>query len=127
MDAQQTREQPSIADQLQQLDESLALSRVGGDADLLREVIELFLDDYPHTLENIRSAVAARDATKIEHEAHSLKGSVSTFGARRAFEAALALEKQGRSKDLSGVENGLCQLEDALQALVPELQLIQAR
>jgi two-component system sensor histidine kinase/response regulator len=127
MDAEQTREQPSVADQLQQLDESLALSRVGGDADLLREVIELFLDDYPHTLENIRSAVAAQDATKIEHEAHSLKGSVSTFGARRAFEAALALEKQGRSKNLSGVENGLCQLEDALQALVPELQLIQAR
>jgi two-component system, sensor histidine kinase and response regulator len=127
MDAQQTREQPSVAQQLQQLDESLALSRVGGDADLLREVIELFLDDFPNTLENIRSAVAAQDATKIEHEAHSLKGSVSTFGARRAFEAALELEKQGRSKDLRGVENSLRQLEDALQALVPELQLIQAR
>ena len=33
--------------QLQQLDESLALSRVGGDVELLKEVIELFLDDYP--------------------------------------------------------------------------------
>ena len=127
MDAEQTREQPSVADQLQQLDESLALSRVGGDADLLREVIELFLDDYPQALEGIRSAVAARDATALEHQAHSLKGSVSTFGARRAFEAALALEKQGRSKNMSGVENGLSQLEDALQALVPELQAIQAR
>ena|SRR5579864_510534 len=123
MDAQQ----PSVSQQLQQLDESLALSRVGGDADLLREVIELFLDDYPQAIEGIRSAVAAHDATALEHQAHSLKGSVSTFGARRAFEAALALEKQGRSKDLSGVENGLSQLEDALQALVPELQLIQAR
>src|ERR1700724_261887 len=120
MDAEQTREQPSVADQLQQLDESLALSRVGGDADLLREVIELFLDDYPHTLENIRSAVAAQDATKIEHEAHSLKGSVSTFGARRAFEAALALEKQGRSKNLSGVENGFGQLGHRAHALLPE-------
>jgi two-component system, sensor histidine kinase and response regulator len=127
MDAEQTREQPSVAAQLQQLDESLALSRVGGDADLLREVIELFLDDCPQALEGIRSAVAAQDATALEHQAHSLKGSVSTFGARRAFEAALALEKQGRSKNLSGVENGLGQLEDALQALVPELQAIQAR
>jgi len=127
MDAEQTREQPSVAEQLQQLDESLALSRVGGDADLLREVIELFLDDVPQTLEGIRNAVAAHDATALEHQAHSLKGSVSTFGARRAFEAALALEKQGRSKNLNGVEDGLCQLEDALQALVPELQAIQAR
>ena len=127
MDTEQKREQPSVAEQLQQLDESLALSRVGGDADLLREVIELFLDDYPQALEGIRSAVAAQDAAALEHKAHSLKGSVSTFGARRAFEAALALEKQGRSKNLSGVENGLTQLEDALQALVPELQAIQAR
>jgi len=127
MNADQTREQPSVEQQLQQLDEALALSRVGGDADLLREVIELFLDDYPNSLEHIRSAVAAKDATSLEHEAHTLKGSVSTFGARRAFEAALALEKLGRSKDLTGVEQGLSQLEDALQALVPELQTIQAR
>ena len=127
MDTDQTREQPSIHQQLQQLDEALALSRVGGDSDLLREVVDLFLDDFPNTLENIRSAVAAKDPTAVEHQAHSLKGSVSTFGARRAFEAALALEKIGRSKDLTGVENGLAQLEDALQALVPDLQAIQAR
>src|SRR5882762_4989073 len=112
MDVDQTREQPTVEEQLQQLDEALALSRVGGDADLLREVIELFLDDYPQTLENIRSAVAAQDPTALEHQAHSLKGSVSTFGARRAFEAALALEKLGRSKDLNGVADGLCQLEN---------------
>src|SRR5947209_18634697 len=111
MDTDQTREQPSIHQQLQQLDEALALSRVGGDSDLLREVVDLFLDDFPNTLENIRSAVAAKDPTAVEHQAHSLKGSVSTFGARRAFEAALALEKIGRSKDLTGVENGLAQLE----------------
>src|ERR1700693_4562712 len=107
MDAEQTREQPSVEKQLLQLNESLALSGVGGDSDLLREVIELFLDDYPQALESIRSAVAAQDATALEHQAHSLKGSVSTFGARRAFEAALALEKQGRSKDLRGGENGV--------------------
>jgi two-component system sensor histidine kinase/response regulator len=48
----------SVSAQLQQLDESLALSRVGGDVELLKEVIELFLDDYPSTFEKIKSAVA---------------------------------------------------------------------
>jgi len=57
-----------------------ALSRVGGDVELLKEVVELFLDDYPSTFEKIRGAVASRDATALEHHAHSLKGSVSTFG-----------------------------------------------
>lgn len=109
------------------MDEALALTRVGGDAELLREVVELFLDDYPPALERIRTAVAAQDASAVEHHAHSLKGSVSTFGAKRAFEAAFALEKQGRAKDLTGVETSLCELENALNELLPELQALQSR
>ncbi len=117
----------SVERQLHQLDESLALSRVGGDTELLKEVVELFLEDYPSTVEKIKSAVASRDAAALEHSAHSLKGSVSTFGAGRAFEAAFALEKQGRSGDLSDVQNGLLQLEQALEALRPELVSLQSR
>ena len=127
MNADLTYQESSVEAQLQQLDESLALSRVGGDADLLKEVVELFLDDYPSTFERIKAAVASRDAKALEHQAHSLKGSVSTFGANRAFEAAFALEKQGRSGDLSGVEDGLVQLEQALDALRPELVLLREK
>jgi len=119
--------QAAVADQLHQLDEELALSRVGGDTDLLREIAELFLADYPMTLEKIRAAVSARDAVAIEQHAHSLKGSVSTFGAQSAFDAALALERQGRTRELADVEAGLRQLESALGALRPELESIQAR
>ncbi|HTS47096.1 MAG TPA: response regulator [Bryobacteraceae bacterium] len=117
----------SIEDQLKQLDESLALSRVGGDRGLLREVTELFLNDYPDMLEKLRTAISARDASALEHYAHSLKGSVSTFGAKGAFDAALALEKKGRSGELSDVEEGLRQLEYALGTLKPELETLQTR
>lgn len=113
--------------QLRQLDESLALSRVGGDRDLLREVVELFLNDYPDVLEKIRAAVSRRDAGALEQHAHSLKGSVSTFGAQWAFDAALALERKGRSGDLSGIEEGLGQLEYALGTLRPDLETLQTR
>ena len=127
MNADFTSEESSVETQLQQLDESLALSRVGGDVDLLKEVVELFLDDYPDTLEKIKAAVVSRDATALEHHAHSLKGSVSTFGANRAFEAAFALEKQGRGGDLTNAQDGLLQLEKALEALRPELVLLQTK
>ncbi len=127
MNANLTSEGSSVAAQLQQLDESLALSRVGGDVELLKEVVELFLDDYPSTFEKIKAAVAARNAKDLEHYAHSLKGSVSTFGANRAFEAAFTLEKQGRSGDLASAPDGLLQLEQALAALRPELVSLQAK
>ena len=116
-----------LEQQLQQLDESVALSRVGGDRGLLREVVELFLDDYPSVLDKIRTAVSTQDANALEHHAHSLKGSVSTFGAKGAFDAALALERKGRSGDLSGIEEGLGQLESALGTLRPELETLQTR
>lgn len=119
--------QMALSAQLHELDAELALSRVGGDTDLLHEIVDLFLADYPVTLEKIRVAVSARDAIAIEQHAHSLKGSVSTFGAQSAFEAALALERQGRSRDLGAVDAGLSQLEVALGALRPELESIQAR
>jgi two-component system, sensor histidine kinase and response regulator len=127
MNANLTSEGSSVEVQLQQLDESLALSRVGGDVELLKEVVELFLDDYPSTFEKIKAAVASRNATALEHAAHSLKGSVSTFGASRAFEAAFTLEKQGRSGDLADAQESLVQLEQALEALRPELVLLQTK
>ena len=116
-----------VAAQLAQMDEALALSRVGGDFELLREVVGLFLDDYPQALEKIRKAVAENDSSGVEHHAHSLKGSVSTFGATQVFESALALEKQGRGGDLSNAAENLSRLESALRALRPELEALQAR
>jgi HPt (histidine-containing phosphotransfer) domain-containing protein len=119
--------QSGIEEQLAHLDEALALSRVGGDFELLREVVGLFLEDYPQALDKIRAALAANDASGVEHHAHSLKGSVSTFGAKDVFEAALALEKQGRSGNLSGAQKGLSTLESTLQDLRPDLEALQAR
>lgn len=127
MNADPQRPGSSVEEQLHHLDEALALSRVGGDFDLLREVVELFLNDYPQALDKIRGAVASRDPSGVEHHAHSLKGSVSTFGAREAFEAALALERKGRSGDLTNAEEGLGKLEYALTALRPELEALQTR
>jgi PAS domain S-box-containing protein len=121
-------DQESVVEaQFANMDEAVALSRVGGDFELLQEVVGLFLDDYPRAIEKIRTAVAANDASGVEHSAHSLKGSVSTFGAQDVFESALALEKQGRSGNLSGALDGLSKLEKALQALRPELEALQAR
>jgi len=117
----------SVEEQLHRLDESVALSRVGGDIELLREVVGLFLDDYPQSLDLIRQAVAQGDQSSLERHAHSLKGSVSTFGAQEAFDAAQVLEKQGRTGDLSCSREGLAKLEQALINLRPELEALQIR
>jgi two-component system sensor histidine kinase/response regulator len=103
-------------------DRALALSRVGGDVELLKEIAGLFLDDYPKSLNELHQAVESGDARLLERTAHGLKGSVSNFGARPVVDAALQLETMGRAQKLGEVEHVLHTLELALAALRPELE-----
>jgi HPt (histidine-containing phosphotransfer) domain-containing protein len=104
------------------LDREVALSRVGGDLELLKEIAVLFLENYEAWLGELREAAARGDAKLVESTAHGLKGSVANFGAQSVVEAALRLESLGRSRDLSEVSRSLAALESALAALRPELE-----
>ena len=108
----------------QGLDRELALSRVGGDAELLKEIAALFMEDYPNVLAEIRAAVARGDAKGVERAAHGLKGSVANFGAQAAVDAALHIERMGRVGDLSRVSEAIEALALALDALHPELKAL---
>ena len=68
-----------FSSELAKLDCAVALERLGGDEELLREVARLFLDEYPMLINEIRSAAAVMDASALERAAHSMKGSVSNF------------------------------------------------
>jgi HPt (histidine-containing phosphotransfer) domain-containing protein len=103
------------------LNRALALSRVGGDEDLLREIAGLFLDDYPNLVAKIQEALQSNDARGLERASHSLKGSVANFGAEPAYQAALELERIGRSNDLANARAAYEKLDASLQSLHPEL------
>jgi HPt (histidine-containing phosphotransfer) domain-containing protein len=103
------------------LDLQLALSRVGGDKQLLREIAILFIEECPRAFAEIQEAVAAGDAAKLENAAHALKGSVANFGAQSAVEAAFRLEQMGRSNQMSEAEGILRKLEIALSVVCTEL------
>src|SRR5579884_2010882 len=103
-------------------DRAAALARLGDDEELLREVVELFLSEYPITLAQIRDAVQSRDASALESSAHSLKGSIATFGAEQARQAAFSLEQLGRESNLDPAPRKLSELEQALTGLRGELE-----
>ena len=108
------------------LDRESALSRVGGDVELLREIGALFLEECPTAMDELRQAVVARDANLIEHRAHSLKGSVATFGAGAAAAAALELERQGHNSDFHQVESSLQRFELSVAMLCSDLRALIA-
>jgi HPt (histidine-containing phosphotransfer) domain-containing protein len=103
------------------LDREVALSRVGGDPELLSEIAQLFLGEYPSQLAALSAAIHSGNASAVERAAHALKGSITTFGAQPAVQAALQIEQAGRASDLSRVSELLSDLESRLQILHAEL------
>jgi two-component system sensor histidine kinase/response regulator len=103
------------------LDRQALLERVGGDDGLLREITKIFLEEYPTLLDEIRSAVAAGDAQRIERAAHSLKGAVANFGAAAATDAAYQMESVGRRGQIEQAPSALISLEFQFQLLRPAL------
>jgi PAS domain S-box-containing protein len=110
------------------VDWSAALDYVGGDAEMLRDLIEIFLAECPRWLEELRSAIAGNAVGDVKRLAHNLKGSVRLFGAKTAIDAAFLLEQMGRNGNLSGATEGLEVLERAISELCPALrQFVEGR
>jgi CheY-like chemotaxis protein len=103
------------------VDREVALARVDGDEGLLADLAKLFCEESPKLLFAVQDAVAKRDTAALKRAAHSLKGSISTFAARDATEAALRLEDLARSGELAGAEDAyrllVAQVETLKQAL----------
>jgi two-component system sensor histidine kinase/response regulator len=104
-----------------EFDEAAVLAYIGGDRELLSEMADLFLQDVPTLLSTVRQAAERRDSVALERAAHKLKGALSHFSARTAFEAAAHLEEMGRRKDPSQAHQALADLEHAVGRLQDRL------
>ncbi len=99
-----------------------ALARVGGDRDLLVELIVIFETECPKLLRAIRSAAERGDASALELNAHGLKGACSTFSAGPSTDRARDLEMMGRNKRLAGSREMLGRLEKEIHRLLAEFE-----
>lgn len=103
---------------------SVALEQMDGDAEMLTELASLFLDDCPELLMEVKRAYEERDPAGLSQAAHSLKGSVSNFGARRAYNAAFRVEQSARVSNWDDCGAACRQLESEIELLCPLLKRI---
>jgi PAS domain S-box-containing protein len=108
-------------------DKSCFLSRLEGDELLGSEIIELFLQECPKLLEDVRQVAEQRNASLLERAAHKLLGSVGDMAAPQAFDAARTLEQMAREGKLEDADAALMSLEVALDRLVPELRHVEKK
>jgi signal transduction histidine kinase/ligand-binding sensor domain-containing protein/DNA-binding response OmpR family regulator len=102
------------------------LKKLGGDGNLLQEIIEIFLKEAPAHLAALRVALDQENAEGLERAAHSLKGELGYLSVSELSTSALNLEQMGRASDFKGASNLLPQFESAISDLLVSIRIATA-
>ena len=91
-------------------DRAAVIECFGGDEELYRTIAAMFVNDSPGYCDALRAAVAARDLSTLQREAHTVKGLMSTFFCDAQAAVARDIEHLAKDGDF-----------DAAAAIVPQL------
>jgi hypothetical protein len=90
--------------------------------ELMPAVVATFVEETEQRLDAIERAVEAGDAQQAGGEAHALKGSAATFGARALRDSAFAVEQAGRAGDGDAIRAELDRLRSRSAAAIAALR-----
>ena len=107
------------------LDRARMLEYLGGDEELMLEVVRLFLEDCPRRLAAIASAIEDRAADRLRAAAHALKGSAGNLGAAGLVGAAATLEQMGAAERLDQAPAAARRVASEASTLLDELRLLE--
>ena len=107
-------------------DQNAALDICDGDDELFREIVEIYIEDSPSILKNLKQAVMDSNSSNIEKFAHALKGASGNICADPVRDLAQIIERMGRNNELSDVRDVYRKLVKEYIRLKDELDAIMA-
>jgi protein-histidine pros-kinase len=97
-------------------------ARMDGDRQAIVELVELLALDAPTYMRRLCDTIAAGDLMEAARVAHTLRGSVSHFGAHAAFELARRVEIAARTGTLTSGSDVTRRLEAEIVRLIADLK-----
>jgi len=98
----------------------------GGDRELMRELIELYLDDSGARVPQLLEAVHQGALEQAGREAHGLKGSSASMGCEEAAAAFKRVEELGRAGDAAPMDEALARAQAAWRRACERLREVAA-
>lgn len=98
------------------LDWNAALEYVGGDREMLCEVLTALLEEWPRCLKQVEQAIQEANAPLLRRAAHTIKGDLRLFGQTRICDLTQKLEAIGKNGSCDGAA-------DLLPLLLQETEL----
>ncbi|HEX8848336.1 MAG TPA: PAS domain S-box protein [Gemmatimonadaceae bacterium] len=118
-----TRE-PAASAESSVVDREALHRNVGGDAALLAELVELFAEECPRLIAELRAGASAGDMRRVEEAAHTLKGSAGSMAGTTLAAAALELELLARRGAAMAIADAIARVERERRRLIAELRSI---
>jgi PAS domain S-box-containing protein len=109
------------------LDWDAAVLRLNGDEELLRDLAEVFLEEYPKCLVAIHEGLETQEMAQVRRAAHTLKGSLGHFMAKGPAAAALQVETLAAAGSGEALADAVQVLEAQLERLAPALRALEVR
>lgn len=97
------------------------LRGIRGDEALLARLVANFLADTPPRVDELRRMAASRTADGLGSATHSLRGSLTVFGAERAMGLARQVEQAAREGDWAAVDRLVPGLEAEVERVTAHL------
>jgi two-component system sensor histidine kinase/response regulator len=119
--APESEPQPENRTNVRPVDRAALLEVVGGKAERLGKLVQVFLTETAKLRQAMREALVRDDAEQLKRVAHSFKGAVGVFGFAAVTQAAQELESLGRSGNLVDAGRAFTRLEQEIQRLEPAL------
>ena len=104
------------------LDQDVLIKSFKDDHNLFKEIVEIFVSDYPQMLASLRESLKTTDAKTFSRTAHSLKGMLRNFQAEVAAGTAFDLEEKGKQGELDGSDQIIDRLAGQLDEVAQNLE-----
>lgn len=97
-------------------------SLIDNDKELFQSLLDLFSQDWPQIVANLKQASETSDSQAVEHNGHRIKGNLRNFYANDLSEVAFTIEEAGRQGRFQGLNESIDILEVGLKKLEEELK-----
>lgn len=93
------------------------MERMDGDMELLKEVLEIFLEDAPNLMGALRLAIRGGDKDAMERAAHTLKGAAANISAKALQRLSSNMQEMIKKGEVVNIEKLLGNMEAHYEAL----------
>jgi HPt (histidine-containing phosphotransfer) domain-containing protein len=99
--------------------------RFTDDEELFRQLAEIFMEDCPARLAEIRDALEREDAPAVARGAHTLKGALGVLCENGPLLAALDVEVAARKNNLDDAQTAYARLEQQIELFRHDLAKVE--